>query len=218
MLIQQLSKERLRRYGYGEFPEEEVILRYTWNIKLSESLYPLLSLLEVALRNQLDSVLTLHFGCHWLAPEWLSGKVHKSGAEFQEVQALQKALKSTQKFRDSRSKVVAELTFGFWTGLFKPAYHSNLWNAHRVLLREVFPNGRKLSPKKVYLLLTIIRQLRNRIAHYEPIFDRPTLHNEYALIREALQWMGDDLYALAVSLDHFYTVWDEQPESISDPE
>jgi hypothetical protein len=61
-------------------------------------------------------------------------------------------------------KVIAELTFGFWPSLISKHFHP-LWSAS---LHKAFPYAH--APRRaVHLRLEVIRRLRNRIAHHEPI-------------------------------------------------
>lgn len=64
-------------------------------------------------------------------------------------------------------KVVAELTFGFWVYLTDPNLEHTLWIP--ALHKAFLPNK---PPKRADLNrdLEKLRQLRNRVAHHEPIF------------------------------------------------
>lgn len=81
-------------------------------------------------------------------------------------------------------RVVAELSFGFWTGLFGPKY-ADLWRDHLV---KVFPR-RSLQRAEVQARLNSIRKLRNRVAHHETILYRP-LQRDANQIFDTLSWMS----------------------------
>jgi hypothetical protein len=69
-------------------------------------------------------------------------------------------------------KIVAELTFGFWSSLFNGSFQSVLWKD----LRLVFPRCPKRQRQRhaIASALNQIRNLRNRIFHHEPLFaDHP---------------------------------------------
>lgn len=57
-----LSEKRLGTY-YNLFPKdkEKAIEYYTFNTQISESLYPLLSNLEIVLRNSIHNSFSIHF-------------------------------------------------------------------------------------------------------------------------------------------------------------
>lgn len=81
-------------------------------------------------------------------------------------------------------RVVAELSFGFWTGLFGPKY-TDLWKDHLV---KVFPR-RPLQRAQVQSRLNGIRKLRNRVAHHETILDR-SLQRDANQIFDTISWIN----------------------------
>ena len=84
-------------------------------------------------------------------------------------------------------RVVAALTFGFWTAMFGKDYEV-LWQTtlHRIASR---PDGKGLKRKDFSAPLTPIRKLRNRIAHHEPIlmWNLPKHHEK---IIELTSWLS----------------------------
>jgi hypothetical protein len=214
VVVEIISTPRLIRYGLGKDPVDVVLSRYKYNLALSEALYPTLSLLEVALRNQIDKALTQSSTADWLSEEW-SGWVRtpgmkKKGLPNPEKESILKAKQSL--FRNSGDwsygKLIAELNFGFWVGMFKSYYHTSLWNKKSKPLTIAFPNSASLSPKAVYTTLDTIRQLRNRVAHHEPIFDSPKLYENHEKIMLVICWLGDDLAQYAKTIDRFPEVWE----------
>lgn len=209
MVIELLSTSRLSRYGLGQDEQSLVLARYKWNLALSEALYPSLSLLEVALRNQVDLAISELFSPQWLNEDW-SGWIRtpimkRKALPNPEKESVMKAKQSL--VRDAgdwtRGKLVAELNFGFWVGMFKSYYHTGLWNQKNKPLRKVFPQSKGLSPKEIYLILNNIRRFRNRIAHHEPIFDNPHLMKDYETVFSVIGWLGTDLKTMALELDRF---------------
>ena len=99
-------------------------------------------------------------------------------------------------------KVVAELTFGFWTTLFNKQYAKDFWKP----LMYAFPlldtpNKRR---NKISYKLNHIRKFRNRIFHYEPICNHlsalATNHNN---ILEILNWINADIVSWTKEIDRF---------------
>jgi hypothetical protein len=99
------------------------------------------------------------------------------------LQSAQESLKRVGKPLEA-SRIVAELSFGFWTGLTGPRY-SDLWRDHLV---KIFPR-RPVQRSGVQLRLNSIRKLRNRIAHHEPILSRP-LQKDVNQIFDMLTWIS----------------------------
>ncbi len=80
--------------------------------------------------------------------------------------------------------MVAELSFGFWTGLTGPKY-ADLW---RNQLVKTFSH-RPVQRAEVQTRLNSIRKLRNRVAHHEPILSRP-LQKDMNQIFDTISWMS----------------------------
>lgn len=67
----------------------------------------------------------------------------------------------------TRGRVVAGLSFGFWSGLFGPRYEE-LWR-HR--LRHAFPHAKER--KDLSAGMEALRRFRNRLAHHDSILSQP---------------------------------------------
>lgn len=217
MLTELLSEARLKKYGLGTVPESLVLQRYKWNLALSEALYPSLSLLEVGLRNRIDAALTAIYGTQWLSEDWShwvrTPKMKRFGFPNAEQEAI---LKTKQKLvRDNgewtRPKLVAELNFGFWANLFKSHYHPIIWQRKEKPMKTVFRESPKMSPKQAYECLDRVRNLRNRVAHHEAIWNKPTLQEDYQAIFIILTGLGSTLTGMAAELDRFPTIWTKNP-------
>lgn len=63
--------ERLKSFGYGmeNITEDFLIKMYELNIKTSQALYPVLSIVEIQLRNAIDTMLQTVFSKTWLEDE-----------------------------------------------------------------------------------------------------------------------------------------------------
>ncbi|MGH1377144.1 MAG: hypothetical protein ACRBCK_12460 [Alphaproteobacteria bacterium] len=86
-------------------------------------------------------------------------------------------------------KVVAELKFVFWEKIFTKRHDKRLWDMH---IKTAFPHAPStLSTSQIrsqiYNDVLVIRKLRNRIAHHEPIFSRNNL-DDYNKIHELIAW------------------------------
>lgn len=153
-----VSRERLKRYLAATSQSlSDAIFLYERNIALSETTYGLLHGLEVAIRNSMHDALSSRFQTsRWydVAPltPYSRDKVNA-------------AVRDAGGTNASPGKVVAELTFGFWTDLAARGYHWTLWQP---CLSAAFPYGRLARPI-IHRRLEDLRYLRNRIAHHEPI-------------------------------------------------
>lgn len=173
-------------------------LLYKVNIELSEAFYPILSVLEISLRNAVNEKLSNYFN----DPFWFKNKLP--------VEFLPFVSDATQKLTAQRKnitadRIIAELNFGFWNKLFNRNYTSLLWKPLRVIFKNTPKNHRKRDT--IADVLYRIRTLRNRIYHYEPIFgnlqDIEKIHKEMLLF---LTWLDNDLPKLLTDINRFEEV------------
>ena len=188
-----LSQPRLAAY-HGELLTKNLAV-HTLNTLLSQSLYPLLQLAELGLRNNLDAVFKRHWG-----DSWLNRKNIFRNKEHQNIEKAKTALTKRRK-RIQHNRIIAELHFGFWVALLDDHYDQSLWPK---LLLQVFPNlpdelkDRKYISKRFKLL----QELRNRICHHKKIY-RKDLAKKHEEIHEVIKWLNLDLHQVALKLDRF---------------
>lgn len=188
-----------------------MVVNYVWNMELSEALYPCLQTFEIALRNSIHAAFTEH---------------HKTDMWFEQhdlldwqKDTLQKARDQLTTFREPHEpgRIVAELSFGFWSSMFNSPYE-HIWYADRAaLLERVFPNiPRTLrTRKKISQRVERIRRLRNRVFHYEPVWNKTDLQERHAQIHEALAWINVEIRDVMALSDRFDSVFGER-QSIAD--
>lgn len=174
---------------------DKAIQLYKANIEISEAFYPLLSILEISLRNAINQKLTQHFN----DPFWFKNNLP--------IDFLPFVSEATQKLTRQRKtitadKIVAELNFGFWNRLFSRHYTAILWKPLRVVFQNTPKNLRKRDT--IADSLYRIRTLRNRIYHYEPIFGNlqeiDKIHTEMITF---LTWLDKDLPNLISDINRF---------------
>ncbi len=160
------SSERLNRY-FAQYPgnDSKAIYLYNANISISEALYTPLSVLEVALRNKINTELSRKYGrADWYADLFTHPIMRTAWPEINNaIRHLHEDKKPI-----TPDKVIAGLMFGFWTSLFNDRYEKELWGN----LRFIFPHMPKAirQRKNISSLLNDIRRaLRNRVYHNEPV-------------------------------------------------
>jgi hypothetical protein len=174
-----LSSDRLQPYRKSVGGDSERAIRlYEQNTLLAESLYGILQGLEIALRNSIHAQLAASFA----RPDWWNA-VQLKPEQAMMLRSAEDSLQRVGKPLDP-SRIVAELSFGFWAGLTGPRY-IDLWRNHLV---KIFPR-RPVQRADVQLRLNSIRKLRNRIAHHEPILSRP-LQKDVNQIFDTLSWIS----------------------------
>ena len=156
---------------------------YEWNAQLSASLLHDLGHLEVGLRNAYDRALLTHptiLGDDWIneAAAQLLLPPHMSPDDnglLQDKNATPRnSIKQARKFAKynetngvHRGKVIAEFMFGSWTYLTDSLHEKTLWVP---ALHKAYAPGADRS--KLHLALTDLRDVRNRLAHNESVYDR----------------------------------------------
>jgi hypothetical protein len=137
---------------------------YLWNARLGEAFYLPLQTVEVLLRNAIHQALCDAFGMMW-----------QDNAKFRALLSAETVSNIEQVKRRialggkpvTTDRVVAGLSFDFWTWLLTSTFDRPIWQTR---LRRVFPNlpGDK-SRGDMRNMVTDIKNLRNRVAHHEPI-------------------------------------------------
>ncbi|MCM1264875.1 MAG: hypothetical protein NC200_01630 [Candidatus Gastranaerophilales bacterium] len=206
-----LSIERLLSLKHSDEDSIELLIeRYKTNLCISQALYPELSTLEVTLRNAIDTMLMTCISPTWLEDEVKQQKI-LSNHEYEMLLTAYNDIKSTYPNNYTRGKVIANLTFGFWTNICSKWYCSNIWNKG-CCFKGVFVN----YPSKINNIgamatkLRTIRRFRNRIFHYEPIFKHPQntlkMYNE---IMEMINYLPSDNSSILEDTSSFLDVYNK---------
>lgn len=203
-LAHALSSERLAAYQQrgNHHSKLKLFSHYTWNMALSESLYPTLQILEITLRNSIHIAISRHFERDdWYNQEGLIS-FHS------EIEALNKARRTLQRQHKplDPGRIIAELNFGFWTSLLDRRYEQALWPR---LLKTAFPHmERRLRTRKTLSRrFHKIRDLRNRIFHHEPIWYWQDLNQQHQDVLEAIYWIEPAAKDLAETIDRFSDIY-----------
>jgi len=195
-----ISNERLGSYLiHHQADLDKAMLHYKSNILISESFYPLLSVLEIGLRNSIDYQLTKRFNDrHW----YENMEFIRIATRFQ-IDRISDAKSNilSEKKEITPGRIISELSFGFWTSLFDVRFEMTLWKS----LRLTFPNCPKQirQRKAMSSKFNSIRKLRNRIFHHEAISWNLSVLDRYKLeLIEGIEWLDKDLMDWADELNH----------------
>ena len=205
------STKRMERY-FRLYPDDEAraILHYRCNIQLAEAFYVSLSVFEVTLRNALCRELETMTG----REDWY--------AVFSDTPGLAKLNRYILHANDqiirrnesiTPSKVVAELTLGFWVSLLNSEYERLLWKD----LRRAFPYMPKSERKRknISAPLNSFRIFRNRVFHNESICWNihrvEEIHQEMVTV---MGWMNKDVPEWLMQMDRFNLVCSQIREAM----
>lgn len=204
-LEQLLSVKRLETY-FKQFNgnKSKAIEYYQLNTQISESFYPLLSNLEIALRNSIHKSFSLRFGTE----SWFENIIFQELKDHVNI-AKSKITKSKQFL--TNDKIVAELTFGFWTSLFNKQYAQLFWKPLMFVFKDL--ENELKHRDKIAFKLNNIRKFRNRIFHYEPICnDLIVLRLNYTGIIDILNWLDKDLATWTLGNNQFGILYEKAIE------
>ena len=196
-----LHSERLDAYRQDGADGSVTLARYSLNLALCESLYPILQFAEVALRNAIHSAFTARFGTDcWY--DSITGLQNWQQSKIQE--AKDSLLKNSKPITPGR--MVAELNFGFWTGFFNK-YHAHTGIGHH-LAGQVFHHAPKHERNlaKLDTRWKSIRDLRNRVFHHERILHWRDLDTHHQAMLEVISWISSELCDVASVLDRFTAI------------
>ena len=188
-----ISIPRFQRYLQAGGNRDKALALYRANVALSQQLFGVIGVFEVILRNSIDRHMIAQQGNEWLENAVAPGGYFdiSPGCEIP-YHSIQEAI-HRMGIQYTHDGLITRLTFGFWTYLFSPKEFAAAGSS----LLGVFPNrpfGTK--QKTIFQNLVKINDLRNRIAHHEPIcFEKDTIstnqtEKRYHLILESLSWLG----------------------------
>ena len=144
---------------------------YGWNARISAALMLPAHFAEIAVRNAVDEVLSELYGELWPWSRTLEMSLPSPrGPMFNQ----RRHLLDVRAKHGTTGKVIADMKFVFWAGMFTARHDGRLWVPH---IHSLFPGvhaneAAATARARIATDLNTIRVLRNRIAHHEPVFTR----------------------------------------------
>lgn len=210
-----ISAPRMSRYKIScNGNTRKAMTLYRLNLRLSQELFTIVGCFEIALRNAIDHHYSKEHGIDWLKNAAGPTGMFNSRICGKTPYIIAEAARRLTNY--SHPKLIAEMDFGFWRYLF--AKHQFRIAGQSLL--KIFPSKPKSSKqhnyndKFIFDELEKINNLRNRIAHHEPVcFELGTAikntqysRDHYQLIIQLFQWMDIDHSSLLYGLDHVIKV------------
>jgi hypothetical protein len=201
-----LSMARLTSYLAATNSDlSDALELYGWNARLSGALMVPAHFTEVVARNAVDEVLMIEFGQSWpwaRAFELSLSNPHRGYSPRRELLQVRGRIPTT-------GKVIAELSFAFWCHMFTSRHDVRLWDKHALSL---FPGTNENSPAALRLRihndLEVIRRIRNRMAHHEPIHTYD--------VADALQRMHEIVMSRCVDTASWLNVIDDSAAMLAE--
>ncbi|MCO5223701.1 MAG: hypothetical protein M9947_19330 [Thermomicrobiales bacterium] len=216
-----VSKDRLDPFRPASGDQLETAIQYFWNVALCQALYPSLNMLEVVTRNSLHRFLEQQFG----RPDWYDDPSFLQRRERDDVVLAKRLVHRTGK-PVTPGRIVAALNFGFWVSLLDALYGDDasgprLWGAfpspNLALVFPYAPAGFQPYRRRIHGRLDDFRLLRNRVSHYEPIWQGIRLPSRqkrtpprivvpqelHAALIETIGWVNPTMGEASGALDMF---------------
>ena len=196
------SSARLSSYMnfFRPASQEELYGIYCWNEVLSSNFMRLTGLVEVALRNRLHLVMSRYAKANFPAQvtgsadsnDWYSVLLPVGSKSLDKVKdithdkswnrATRSKVHTPKTIPVSPNTVVSSMTLGFWAPLMDLSLP---WDT---LMPQIIPNHKYASNAaywknqqhvgRIYARLETLRSLRNRVAHFEPLWKLPDILEE----------------------------------------
>jgi len=162
----------------------EALELYQWNLEVSCAFFAPLQVCEVSIRNAISEAIELTYGANWPYEQSFEISLANPPRAYSPRRNLLQL-----RNQPTTGKIIAELKFVFWERMFTSRHDGTIWNHH---LRTVLPHmevGKTVQElrRDAYDTLNAIRDLRNRIAHHEPIFRRD-IQEEFDRIKTVVGW------------------------------
>jgi hypothetical protein len=216
-LFRSLSLRRFEAYSLeSDADSVDAAARYLWNMALGAATTPVLHLVEVSCRNAIYEV-----GCETTVgrglrtgsvPCWLDAV--PTLLQPREEAEVAKAVRRLGRGRHTPGHLVGQLGFGFWVGLCERPYEHGRTSGPQLWPRAVkrFQNAPKHDRNRpgIWNALNDLREYRNLVAHYHPIWDRDPVGWHSRAI-EVLGWMNPGLAAVTRALSSLEAVYDAGP-------
>lgn len=176
-----LSDKRFLAYlKKAGFNETYAFNLYLYNARISKAFLFPLHILEVSLRNRINEIFKINYG-----EDWANHSNFQSILTFESLSNLEVAL--CRASQNKTENVISELSFDFWSNLFRPEYDRYFWQKNMKFLISNHLVTRKVFQK----IIKEINKFRNRIAHHEPIYylNISELHSQ---LIEVIGWISQE--------------------------
>jgi len=161
-----IGPERLAKYKAAAKGDRALAFElYRWNVQISAALFESMHYFEIGFRNTAHEAMQskkelVDPG----GPPWFDNPHFPLQGQGPRVVNLARRRASTDtETYDDEGRIIAELTFGFWSSLLSEGYNRLIWRGG---LAAAYPLAKR---KTLHAEVSHLVRLRNRVAHHEPI-------------------------------------------------
>lgn len=176
------------------------VARYMWNIKLCESLTPVLNTAEILLKNAIHRCMTKLHG----VPTWFDNGLQLKSSELVLLKRTYRDVMAKGKY--GPDDIVAELSLKFWVNMLRACYAKDVWKP--LSTQEFMPNRpAHITRNDVETIFNNMRAIRNRAYHHEPIWHLPNLQKAHSEALLAINWLSSRHHVCVKAMDTFPEIY-----------
>jgi hypothetical protein len=164
---------------------------------------PVLHYLEIILRNRLNKAIMQIYGKEWMLHP--TSKLHMDEGNLAKLEVAKLHHQHEKRCQPTHDDLVARMTFGFWANFFHKRYDPVLWQ-RKHFTATVLPHIERdqRSRQLIKPQLQLIKELRNRVAHHEPIWNwKPGAIAGHQLCLELIGAMSQEALVHLKEVDKF---------------
>lgn len=203
-----LSEPRFSKYlNSCDGDESKALALYQWNALVSQSLYVYIQCWEICLRNKLNNFLRWKYNDSWPYDQRALRNLKRDDSR-RLSETISRKKTTNSKGNVSTNVIVADLSAGFWVSQLSSAY--DVPYSWRYNLARIFPNDRSIDQRAAWEICDNTLNLRNRIAHHEPIYALP-LESNYRELQRVVAAMCAGTHAFADVNCTFRDIFSKRP-------
>lgn len=191
------SINRLSVYRQDGCDDTTALSRYLYNIEICKTLYPILHIFEITLRNSIDKSLTDFSGTQL----WYDSLNLNTDSKLKVSTAKNKIQNKNKEVTHDR--LISEMTLGFWTAFLTTRYSQSSFQSFiiKTALKDMPKNLR--NTKSIQSIFEKMRLLRNRVSHYERLIHWKDLTQQHKQLLECIKWLSPVSFELAIKINCF---------------
>lgn len=206
-----LSYPRFSRYRKAAADNDMLAVElYQWNARLSQSIYIYIQGWEVCLRNKLADFMSWKYGQSWPYDKRRALRQLTDLDKRRIWEAIERQERSRKISPVPIPAIIADLSCGFWVSLLSSSYDVPfVW---RYNIGRIFPHDQNLDAALARSVCAPLLDLRNRVAHHEPIYHLK-LHDLHEDLRRIVAAMCPATFAYCEATCTFKSVLATEPKA-----
>lgn len=192
---------------------------YRLNMQLTHELFSVVSVLEISLRNALDREMRRIYGNNWLvdALNPVTGALCVNRSTRESYSIINNAFLKLDQANRTQDNLIPKLEFGVWHHMFAAPQYAAFGHNGLNIFSELRRRNPGLTRNNVFDMLTDVNELRNRLAHHEPVCfqanqpikDTTYARSLYSTLTDLIDGMGLETRKVLYGIDHVLAICDK---------